>query len=210
MSGSDRIFASLARIAPRPVRSHSTRPGAQPINSRVVERRAHPETRRRKGQARVPPRQLLRPARPAIPNIPRSGKLNPKQKGGTPRQFIPKNQATPRLGKPHVPVVVIGYSRGGRIAVDYAAVRAARGQEPAAVLAVFPGLVSPYERLGPLEKLDARLKLDIIISRALKSGVEIGTEMTGNAGAWDFTAAGRPGTRPATHIQAQTGSANIR
>ncbi|TMM27272.1 MAG: hypothetical protein E6F94_03295 [Actinobacteria bacterium] len=73
------------------------------------------------------------------------------------------DEATPRLGKPHVPVVVIGYSRGGRIAVDYAAVRAARGQEPAAVLAVFPGLVSPYERLGPLEKLDARLKLDIML-----------------------------------------------
>ena len=74
------------------------------------------------------------------------------------------DQATPRLGKPHVPVVVIGYSRGGRIAVDYAAVRAARGQEPAAVLAVYPGIYSPYERLGPLNKLDSRMKLDIMLA----------------------------------------------
>jgi pimeloyl-ACP methyl ester carboxylesterase len=72
-------------------------------------------------------------------------------------------EATPRLGRPHVPVVVIGYSRGGRIAVDYAAVRAARGQEPAAVLAVFPGEHSQYETLRPLEKLDSKLKLDIML-----------------------------------------------
>lgn len=72
-------------------------------------------------------------------------------------------EATPRLGKPHVPVVVIGYSRGGRIAVDYAAVGAARGQEPVAVLAIFPGVHSQYERLGPLKKLDSKLKLAIML-----------------------------------------------
>jgi pimeloyl-ACP methyl ester carboxylesterase len=71
--------------------------------------------------------------------------------------------ATPRLGKPHVPVVLIGYSRGGRVAVDYAAVRAARGKEPSAVLAVFPGEHSQYERLGPLKKLDSKLKLAIML-----------------------------------------------
>jgi pimeloyl-ACP methyl ester carboxylesterase len=73
------------------------------------------------------------------------------------------DEATPRLGKPHVPVIVIGYSRGGRVAVDYAAVRAARGQEPVAVLAVFPGEHSQYERLGPLKKLDSKLKLEIML-----------------------------------------------
>jgi pimeloyl-ACP methyl ester carboxylesterase len=76
------------------------------------------------------------------------------------------SEARKRLGEPHVPVVVIGYSRGGRIAVDYAAVRAARGAEPAAVLSVFPGLNSPYEQLGPLGKLDARLKLEIMVGDA--------------------------------------------
>jgi pimeloyl-ACP methyl ester carboxylesterase len=73
------------------------------------------------------------------------------------------DEATPRLGKPHVPVIIIGYSRGGRIAVDYAAVRAARGEEPNAVLAVFPGEHSQYEKLGPLQKLDSKLKLDIML-----------------------------------------------
>jgi pimeloyl-ACP methyl ester carboxylesterase len=73
------------------------------------------------------------------------------------------DEATPRLGKPHVPVILIGYSRGGRVAVDYAAVRAARGQEPVAVLAVFPGEHSQYERLGPLKKLDSKLKLAIML-----------------------------------------------
>jgi pimeloyl-ACP methyl ester carboxylesterase len=73
------------------------------------------------------------------------------------------DEATPRLGKPHVPVIVIGYSRGGRVAVDYAAVRAARGQEPVAVLAVFPGEHSQYEKLGPLNKLDSKLKLEIML-----------------------------------------------
>jgi len=73
------------------------------------------------------------------------------------------DEATPRLEKPHVPVILIGYSRGGRVAVDYAAVRAARGQEPVAVLAVFPGEHSQYERLGPLKKLDSKLKLAIML-----------------------------------------------
>ena len=73
------------------------------------------------------------------------------------------DEATPRLGKPHVPVIVIGYSRGGRVAVDYAAIRAARGKEPSAVLAVFPGEHSQYETLGPLKKLDSKLKLEIML-----------------------------------------------
>src|SRR5256886_14590080 len=73
------------------------------------------------------------------------------------------DEATPRLGRPHVPVIVIGYSRGGRVAVDYAAVRAARGEEPSAVLAVFPGEHSQYETLGPLKELDSKLKLEILL-----------------------------------------------
>jgi hypothetical protein len=72
-------------------------------------------------------------------------------------------EARPRLGKPHVPVIVIGYSRGGRIAVDYAAFRAASGHEPVAVLSIFPAVHSQYERLGPLKKLDSKLKLAIML-----------------------------------------------
>jgi pimeloyl-ACP methyl ester carboxylesterase len=79
------------------------------------------------------------------------------------------DEATPRLGKPHLPVILIGYSRGGRVAVDYAAVRAARGEEPRAVLAVFPGEHSQYEKLGPLKQLDSKLKLAIMLGDKDKS-----------------------------------------
>ena len=73
------------------------------------------------------------------------------------------SEALSRLGKPSLPVVVIGYSRGGRIAVDYAAFQAASGHEPRAVLAIFPAVHSQFERLGPLKKLDSKLKIAIML-----------------------------------------------
>ena len=87
--------------------------------------------------------------------------------GGSPDPF-PSIQtavrtATEKLGKPHVPVVVIGYSRGGRIAVDYAALRAANGHEPRLVLTVFPAVYSPHERLVSFKHLDSKLKLAIML-----------------------------------------------
>lgn len=71
--------------------------------------------------------------------------------------------ARKRLGDPHVPEVVIGYSRGGRVGVDYSAVQASRGEEPAAILAVFPGLNSPGEALGPLGKLDSKTTIVMMV-----------------------------------------------
>ena len=87
--------------------------------------------------------------------------------GGSPDPF-PSIQrgvstATKKLGRPHVPVVVIGYSRGGRIAVDYAALRAADGHEPRLVLTVFPAVYSPHERLVSFKHLDSKLKLAIML-----------------------------------------------
>ena len=72
-------------------------------------------------------------------------------------------EAMRRLGNPDLPRVVIGYSRGARIGVDYAAFEAARGREPDAVLAVFPGLSAPGERLGPLNKLDRKIKIVLMV-----------------------------------------------
>jgi pimeloyl-ACP methyl ester carboxylesterase len=71
--------------------------------------------------------------------------------------------ALSRLGNLKLPTIVIGYSRGGRIAVDYAAFQAARGHEPRAVLAVFPGVNSVFERLGPLRALDAKTKIVMMV-----------------------------------------------
>jgi pimeloyl-ACP methyl ester carboxylesterase len=87
--------------------------------------------------------------------------------GGSPDPF-PNIQtavktATEKLGNPHVPVVVIGYSRGGRIAVDYAALRAANGHEPSLVLTVFPAVYSQHERLVSFKHLDSKLRLAIML-----------------------------------------------
>jgi pimeloyl-ACP methyl ester carboxylesterase len=43
-----------------------------------------------------------------------------------------------RLGRPHAPLVLVGHSRGGRLAVEAAATL-----KPAAVIAVYPGIINP-------------------------------------------------------------------
>jgi pimeloyl-ACP methyl ester carboxylesterase len=73
------------------------------------------------------------------------------------------NRALDRLGHAKLPTVLIGYSRGGRIAVDYAAFRAAEQREPKLVLAVFPPINSPLERLIPLQQLDAKTKIVMMV-----------------------------------------------
>jgi pimeloyl-ACP methyl ester carboxylesterase len=89
------------------------------------------------------------------------------ERGGGPNPFphldAGVSAALGKLGNPKLPTVVIGYSRGGRIAVDYAAFRAAAGHEPRAVLAVFPAVNTPYETLGPLQALDARTKVVMMV-----------------------------------------------
>ena len=67
------------------------------------------------------------------------------------------------LGLPKVPVVVIGYSRGGRLAVEYAAVAARYGRSPEAVLSVFPGGLSPREPTIPLNTLRPSMRLTLMV-----------------------------------------------
>jgi len=89
------------------------------------------------------------------------------ERGGGPNPFphldAGVSAALARLGDPKLPTVVIGYSRGARIAVDYAAFEAARGHEPRAVLAVFPAVNAPFEVLGPLDQLDAKTEIVMMI-----------------------------------------------
>ena len=89
------------------------------------------------------------------------------ERGGGPDPFphldAGVDAALAKLGRPKLPTVVIGYSRGARIAVDYAAFQAARGHEPRAVLAVFPAVNTAYERLGPLDELDAKTKIVMMV-----------------------------------------------
>jgi pimeloyl-ACP methyl ester carboxylesterase len=48
-----------------------------------------------------------------------------------------------RLGRPQVPLVVVGYSRGGRLAVELAAVMWRISRTPAAVMSVYPSTLNP-------------------------------------------------------------------
>jgi predicted esterase len=68
-----------------------------------------------------------------------------------------------RLGGPHVPLIVIGYSRGGRLAMDEAAWLASHGHEPRLALLVYPAVHAPGERLIPLRNLDSRLRVAIML-----------------------------------------------
>jgi predicted esterase len=68
-----------------------------------------------------------------------------------------------RLGDPHVPIVVIGYSRGGRLATDYSAWLAAHGHEPRLALLVYPAVHAPGERLISLGSFDSRMRIVMMV-----------------------------------------------
>lgn len=77
------------------------------------------------------------------------------------------------LGRPAVPVVGIGYSRGGRLVVEWAALER---PAPKAVLSVFPSQVNPaMEPPIDLGRLDHRMQLRILVGDR--------DEAVGNAGA---------------------------
>jgi pimeloyl-ACP methyl ester carboxylesterase len=56
------------------------------------------------------------------------------------------------LGRPHAPFVVVGYSRGGRLAVEFAAVAPLDGVLPAAAMSIFPADWNPATE----ERIDLR------------------------------------------------------
>ncbi len=69
-----------------------------------------------------------------------------KSPAGSPallHSLIGIHTALVRLGRPEVPLVVVGYSRGGRLAVELAAVMWRIGVKPAAVMSVYPSTLNP-------------------------------------------------------------------
>jgi hypothetical protein len=68
-----------------------------------------------------------------------------------------------RIHRPGLPLVAIGYSRGGEIVVDYAAVARGVGPAPRAVLSVFPGTVDPVDPPLDLRGIDRRTRLTILL-----------------------------------------------
>jgi predicted esterase len=67
------------------------------------------------------------------------------------------------LGLPRVPAVVIGYSRGGPLAVDLAAVAPAIGLDTRGILSVFPSRRFPSEPKLDLRALDPTERIWILI-----------------------------------------------
>ena len=68
-----------------------------------------------------------------------------------------------RLHAGRLPQVAIGYSRGGEVVVDYAALARGAGLAPAAVLSVFPGTVDPADPPLDLRAIDPRTRLTILL-----------------------------------------------
>ena len=68
-----------------------------------------------------------------------------------------------RLGSPDVPLVAIGYSRGGELVADYAAVARAAGPAPAAVMSVFPAALDPADPPLDLRGIDPQALVTILV-----------------------------------------------
>lgn len=64
-----------------------------------------------------------------------------------------------RLGHPQVPLVLVGHSRGGRLAVEAAAFL-----HPAGVVAIFPGQLNPYfEQPTNLSKIPVTTRITLLV-----------------------------------------------
>jgi dienelactone hydrolase len=69
--------------------------------------------------------------------------------------------ALARIANPKLPIVAIGHSRGARLAVEWAAVAK---RQPAAVLALFPGLINPsFEPPTDLSRLHRGMRIVILV-----------------------------------------------
>jgi pimeloyl-ACP methyl ester carboxylesterase len=72
-----------------------------------------------------------------------------------------------RLGGPKLPIVAIGYSRGGRLAVEWSAVAASFGHAPKAVMSIVPGSRNPRaEELIDLRALEPKTRIWILVGEA--------------------------------------------
>jgi hypothetical protein len=90
--------------------------------------------------------------------------LKPGTFGALRHTLVAVNAALARLDRPRVPVVVVGYSRGGRLAVEFAAIAAAVQASPAAVMSVFPSsLNSAEEEIVDLRGVGRSTKIMLVV-----------------------------------------------
>ena len=68
-----------------------------------------------------------------------------------------------RVHARRLPLVAIGYSRGGELVADYAALARGVGPAPRVVLSVFPGTVDPADPPLDLRTIDRHTRLTILV-----------------------------------------------
>lgn len=104
--------------------------------------------------------------------------LSPGARGALGRILVAVQAGVERLRSPFVPTVVIGYSRGGRLAVGYAAVAEAIGRVPAGVMSVFPGLLNPAaEEVVDFRSIDRRTAIRLLVGDRDRTGQQGATEL---------------------------------
>jgi predicted esterase len=84
-------------------------------------------------------------------------------RGAVRHMIIATRRALKHLGSPKVPLVAIGYSRGGELVADYAAVATLAGPPPAEVLMVFPAGQDPADPALDLRTVDRRARFTILV-----------------------------------------------
>ena len=93
--------------------------------------------------------------------------INPGTYGANRHIELAVEAALRRLESPSVPIVVIGYSRGGRLAVEWAAVANALRRAPKAVMSIFPGSLNPRaEEIIDFRALDPATRIWILVGEA--------------------------------------------
>jgi len=71
-----------------------------------------------------------------------------------------------RLGRPKAPLVIVGYSRGARLAVEFAAIAPAIQVIPAAVMSIFPSPLNPLaEETIDLRTLEPSTRIMLVVGQ---------------------------------------------
>lgn len=118
--------------------------------------------------------------------------VTPGARGAIRHTLNALDAALQRLGRPKVPVAIIGYSRGGRLAVELAAIAPAIEVVPAAVMSIFPSQLNPLqEEVIDLRTLEPSTRIMLVVG-----------EEDSRDGAHDLLVRLRVAGFPAKHVQA--------
>jgi hypothetical protein len=122
--------------------------------------------------------------------------VEPGLYGAIRHTMVATASALRRLGSPAVPLILIGYSRGARLAVESAAVLPALGRPPAVVLSVFPNRLIPSEE--EVINLGSIAPTTHVVLLAGDRDTDVGS-----GGVWELVRRLEAGGFPARNIEAR-------